>query len=296
MRTLLVATALLAAFGFAALRHVPAHAPRPTLPFFEGPGPLVFAHRGGGALWPENTLHAFREAMALGVDVLEMDVRRSADGHLVVFHDASLERTTQGHGALAEHTLAELSAFDAGYRFSRDGGRTFPYRGDGLGIPTVGEVLSALPGSRVNLELKMPEPVGGRDLCAVVRAHGAETRVLVASFQQALVDAFRAHCPDVATAATPGEAWRFYVASTLGLSNLIRPRAEALQVFERLGPLTLVTPRLISHARTLRIPIHVWQVEGIEDVRRLIDAGVAGVMTDRPDQVLTLLGRGAAAM
>jgi glycerophosphoryl diester phosphodiesterase len=296
LRTPLFAAALLAVLGFTALRHVPAPAPRAEHPFFAGAGPLVFAHRGGSALWPENTLHAFRAAAALGVDVLEMDVRRSADGHLVVFHDADLERTTEGRGALAEHALAELSGLDAGYHFSRDGGLTFPFRGEGLRISSVDEVLDALPEARINLELKTPEPGVGEALCTLVRRRGAELRVLVASFHQEPIDAFRTHCPAVATAATPGEAWRFYAASTLRLPNLARPRAAALQVFERLGPLTLVTPRLVSHASALRIPVHVWAVEKLEDVERLIAVGVAGVMTDRPDEVLALLGRDVGPM
>jgi glycerophosphoryl diester phosphodiesterase len=291
VRTVLLGIGVFGAIGFAVLRGVPAPQPVPSHPFLEGLQPLVFAHRGGSGLWPENTVHAFRQAVMLGVDVLEMDVRWSADGHLVVFHDADLHRTTNGKGAVAMHSLAELTALDAGYHFSPDGGRTFPFRGLGLRIPTVSEVFRDVPEIRMNLELKTSEPMVAEALCALVRSHAMQERVLVASFHQEPVDDFRARCPEVATAATFGEASRFTIASTLRLPNLVRPRAKALQMFERLGPLKLVNPRLVSHARHMRLPVHVWHVDDVDAAQRLIKSGVAGIMTDRPDRVLALLGR-----
>lgn len=295
MRKLLLICGL-AAVGFALLAGLPAPEPLPAHPFLAGPRPLVFAHRGGAGLWPENTLRAFREAAALGVDVIEMDVRRSADGHLVAFHDPDLDRTTDGRGALSTRTVAELKALDAGHRFSLDGGRTFPFRGLGLRVPTLTEVFRSVSGTRMNLELKTPDPASAEALCAQLRRHDLRERVLVASFHQEPIDAFRAACPGFATAATPGEAWRFYVASSLRLTNLVRPTATALQLFERMGPFPLVTPRLVSHARELNLPVHVWRVDGVASARQLIESGVAGIMTDRPDRLLALLGRGNGAL
>jgi len=289
VRTRLLTIGLLGfAAGYAALRFVPASAPLPTSSFSET-APLVVAHRGGMGLWPEHTLYAFRAALDLGTDVLELDVRRSADEQLVVFHDADLARTTNGEGPLKARTVAELSRLDAGHHFSLDGGNSFPYRGRGLTIPTLAEILRELPKARLSIELKEETQVAAESLCAMVKRRGAGERVLVSSFHQAPVDTFRARCPRVATAATPGEAWRFYLASGLGLTNLVQPKAAVFFVFERLGPFQLVTRRLVSQAAALNLPIYVWGAESDDAVRTLLDAGVAGITTDRPDRLLALL-------
>jgi len=289
VRFILVAVCVLAT-AYVALRFVPGAAPLDD-DLFPGRHPLVIAHRGGMGLWPEHTLYAFRSALAAGTDVLEMDVRRSADGQLVVFHDADLDRTTDGEGSLSAWNRSDLALLDAGYRFSADGGRTFPYRGRGLRIPTLEEVFRELPGARMSVEIKEEAEDVAHALCALVETHGVVDRVLVSSFHQAPIDAFRARCPSVATAATPGEAFRFTLASVLGLPNLVQPRGAALHMFESLGPYRLVTPRFVSHAAALNLPIYVWGVNDAEAIRRLIDAGVSGITTDRPDQVLALLGR-----
>lgn len=289
MRTALIAISALTA-GYLGLQALPGPAPLPAATSSHA-NPLVLAHRGGMGLWPENTLHAFRAALALGVDVLEIDVRRSADGRLVVFHDADLDRTTNGRGALAARTLAELSRLDAGHDFSLDRGRTFPLRGRGLRIPALAEVFRELPGAQLSIELKEATRDGAETLCALVEHHQVGERVLVASFHQEPIDAFRARCPEVGTAATPGEAWRLYLASALGLRNLVRPPAAALFIFERLGPFQPVTERFVSDAAALNLPVYVWGVDDDAAVRRLLDTGVAGIATDRPDRLLALLGR-----
>lgn len=290
VRLLLVTLTALAA-SYLALRAVPAPAPSDADPF-PGEAPLVLAHRGGLALWPENTLLAFREALALGVDVLETDLRRTADGRLAVFHDARLERTTDGEGAVAERRWADLASLDAGHHFSRDGGRSFPYRGRGLRIPALEEVLAALPDARLSLELKDDTPETAAPLCALLTEHGAHDRVIVASFHQTPIDAVRERCPEVPTAATPGEAWRFYLASRLGLANLVRPRAEAVFLMQRLGPLRPASSGLVADAAALGLPVYVWGAEGEAEIRALLAAGVAGITTDHPGHLLAALGRG----
>ena len=121
----------------------------PEHPFWDTPGPRVIAHRGGRGLWPENTLHAFRNAHARGADVLEMDLRRTADGEIVVLHDATVERTTDGSGPVEGLTVGALQRLDAGHRWTADAGRTFPFRGRGITVPTLREVFVALPGARL---------------------------------------------------------------------------------------------------------------------------------------------------
>jgi glycerophosphoryl diester phosphodiesterase len=269
--------------------------PVPEHPFWAAATPpRVIAHRGGRGLAPENTLYAFRKAAELGADVLEMDVRRTADGVLVVVHDETVDRTTDGSGPVAALTQAKLRALDAGYRWSPDGGRTHPHRGQGLTVPTLKEVFEAFPQARMNLEIKARDAALSGPLCDLIRAHRMEHRVAVASFGQEAMDAFRAACPGVATAATAAEARQLFRLAMVFLEPLYEPRAEVLQVPERLGGFDVLTPRFVSAARRLNLKIEVWTVSEAEDMRRLIAIPVDGIMTDHPDRMLALVGRPAA--
>jgi len=139
--------------------------PAPRHPFFDAARtPEVIAHRGGAALRPENTLAAFLHAVEVGADILEMDLRVTADREIVVMHDATVERTTDGRGAVAALTLAELRKLDAGYRWTPDGGASFPYRGRGIRAPALEEVFRRLPNARMNLEMKQFDAAQARAL------------------------------------------------------------------------------------------------------------------------------------
>src|SRR5512136_1719024 len=118
---------------------------------------LLMAHRGGEGRWPSNTLFAFEQAVRLGVDALEMDIQRTADGVIVVRHDPFVESTTDGSGVIHDFTLAELKRLDAGYTWTQDGGQTFPYRGRGITIPTLKEVFQAFPDMNLNIDIKPVE-------------------------------------------------------------------------------------------------------------------------------------------
>jgi glycerophosphoryl diester phosphodiesterase len=286
----LLATLVAAHLVFATLvRPVPEH------PFWNGAaGPRVIAHRGGRGLAPENTLYAFRKSSALGVDVLEMDIRQTADGALVVLHDETVDRTTDGSGSVAALTLVDLRRLDAGYRWSPDGGRTHPHRGQALTVPTLQEVFEALPGARMNVEMKTRGTALAGPLCDLIRAHRMEQRVAVASFGQEARDAFRAACPGVATAATAEETRSLFRLAMAFLEPLFEPRAEVLQVPERLGGFEVLTPRFVSAARRLNLKIEVWTISEPEDMKRLIAVPVDGIMTDHPDRMLALLGRARA--
>jgi len=266
--------------------------PVPQHPFWATTTPpSVIAHRGGRGLWPENTLYAFRKAADLGADVLEMDIRQTADGVLVVLHDETVDRTTDGSGPVAALTLPRLRELDAGYRWSADGDKTHPHRGQGFAVPSLKEVFSALPRARMNLEIKTRDATLSRPLCELIREHRMEHLVVVASFGQDAMDAFRSACPGVATAATAGEARRFFRLTALFLDPLFEPRAEALQVPERLGNLDVLTPKFVRAARRLNLKIDVWTVNEPDDMRRLIALPVDGIMTDYPDRMLALLGK-----
>lgn len=254
---------------------------------------LAIAHRGGAGLWPENTLYAFEHAAALGVDVIETDVRVTKDGELVVIHDEGLERTTDGVGRVGSLTLAELKRLDAAYRFSTDGGRSFPLRGSGVSVPTLREVFEALPHMRFNIEPKQAAPPLAAPLCRLIREYGMTDRVLIASFSATTLAEFRRECPEVATSAATGEVASFFTLQGAGLAASYSPAMQALQVPEHAGALHVLTRDFVEAAHGRNLRVHAWTVNAEGDMRRLIEIGVDGIMTDYPDRLLKVLGRTA---
>lgn len=253
----------------------------------------VHAHQGGDHLWPGNTLYAFANAAALGVDVLELDVHMTADEVIVVIHDDTVDRTTDGSGALAAMTFAEVRGLDAAYRWRPPGGdpAVFPYRGEGLTIPTLAEVLEAFPDVGVNLDLKAADPRIAEVACGVIRTAGRAESVMVASFRDENLRAFRERCPEVATSAGPSEVRAFYAFNLVGLGRWTRPAADAFQVPVRQGDIEIVTPRMVRGLRERNVRLDVWTINDEAEMRRLLDLGIDGLITDRPDLALALLGR-----
>lgn len=254
---------------------------------------LVIAHRGGAGLWPENTLYAFERASALGVDVIETDVHATKDGELVVLHDENLGRTTDGSGPVGSLTLAELKRLDAAYRFSPDGGRSFPLRGTGVTVPTLREVFASLPRMRFNIEPKQGVPSLAAPLCRLIRERGMTERVMVASFSGSIMAEFRRECPEVATSASTGEVAGFLSLQSAGLAASYSPSMQALQVPERAGAVHVLTRDFVESAHGRGLRVHAWTVNAEGDMRRLLEMGVDGIMTDYPDRLLKVLGRAA---
>ena len=188
---ILLVLVLIAVFS----RRVPNHPYYPS----ELPYPLVIAHQGGDGLWPGDTMFAFKQAAALGVDVLEMDLHITADSVLVINHDETVDRTTDGTGEIEAMTLAEIKALDAGYDWSSDDGGTFPYRGMGLTIPTLEEIFQTFPDYRMTIEIKKTMVSMAVPFCEMIRAYSMQDKVLVASFHNERMEEFRQACPEVAT-------------------------------------------------------------------------------------------------
>ena len=253
--------------------------------------PLVIAHRGGGGLRPENTLEAFRHAAALGADWLELDVHRLADGAVVVLHDETVDRTTDGTGDVHAMTLEQVKALDAGHDWSTDGGATFPYRGRGLRIPTLDEVLDAVPEAHLLIELKDDDPALAEAVAARIRHHRAEHRVVVASFHDRALQHFRRVAPEVPTGLARGEALRFVILQRLGLTAFHRPAGFALQVPEYQGPLKVFSAGLVRLAHDRGLEVHVWTVNDPRKMEQLWMAGADGLVTDRPDLALQVRDR-----
>lgn len=249
----------------------------------------VLAHRGGRSLGPENTIHTFRKAINLGVDVIELDVQASLDGHLVVFHDQTVNRTTEGNGRVQDMTLAQLKKLDAAYRWAPDGGRRFPLRGEQISIPTLSEVFAEMPFERVNIEIKARDKFPVAKLCRLIRNTGRIDRVMVASFNAELLKEFRNICPEVATAATGDETRQFVGLTIAGLARMYRPAAQAFQVPEQFGKFQVVNRAFVSAAHERNMKVHVWTVNDIASMQRLIDLQVDGIVTDHPEKLLRLL-------
>lgn len=253
--------------------------------------PLVIAHQGGEGLRPSNTLAAFENAVALGVDMLEMDIHASADSVLVVIHDDSVDRTTNGSGRIKDMPLAAIKLLDAGDYWTADGGLTYPYRGQGITIPTLEEVLQAFPGMPMNIEIKQADPPIGTLFCDLLRRYNKTDRTLVASFSQSAMDDFRAVCPGVVTSATEAEVrTMFYYHLALG-TIFYRPPAgvSAVQVPEEGGGFHILTNRFVAGAHSKGLEAHAWTINEPEAMQRVLDRGVDGVITDYPDRLIGLL-------
>ena len=290
LRGLLVLVAVLAAvYAVLALLARPA-AERPFFAQFEH-YPLVMAHQGGDGLWPSNTLYAFERAVGLGVDVLEMDVHSTADGVLVVIHDDTVDRTTDGSGAVHDLTLAELKALDAGYDWTPDDGQTHPYRGQGITIPALEELFVAFPGMPMNIEIKQAEPSIAAPLCQLIHEYGKANEVLVVSFHEQATKEFRDVCPEVVTGTGQNEVITLFALSKVFLEGAYSPAAEAVQVPEYRSGLHVITQRFVDAAHHRGLQVHAWTINDEADMRRLIDLGVDGLITDYPDRLVRVLGR-----
>ena len=255
-----------------------------------GGWPVNLAHRGASTLAPENTIEAFRIAVEVGAGGLELDVHLTRDGHVVVIHDSSVDRTTDGTGAVSEMTIGELRGLDAGHNFSPDGGPTRPYRGRGVRVPTLQEVLEEFPGVAVNIDIKAKRPGIEAMVLGVLRAAKAWERALVVSTPHAAVKRFRkVSGGHISTGASRWEIGVFYLLSRLRLERLVRPAYDALQVPLRHRGIPVVTPRFVRAAHARGVRVDVWTINQADEMRRLLDLGVDVIMTDRPRTLAEVL-------
>lgn len=251
-----------------------------TVQFYDGGRPLVFAHRGGCALGPENTLAAFDLGLASGADGLELDVHLSADGVPVVHHDTTLDRTTNASGAVTDRTAAELARIDAGYRFVEQ--NSFPFRAQQIGVPTLREVLHRYTGTRIIIEMKMDEPELGLAVARDVRQSSSADRVCIAGYGARSAAAARAALPDTACSAVRDEV-RSALYRSWARWPVRQTRYGGYQVPERSGWLRIVSPRFIRDAHAAGLKVQVWTVDAAPDAARLLSWGVDGLISNRPD-------------
>ena len=248
--------------------------------------PLVFAHRGGAALRPENTILAFDYGLSLGADGIELDVHLSRDGVVVVHHDATLERTTDGHGPLGARTADELARLDAGYQFAGFRGRTG-------GVPTLEEVLRRYADARFIIELKENNPALAHRAIDAIRAADAVERSALGSFGTRVLRAARAYEPRIPTGASRDET-RLALYRSWVRWPVRRPGYREFQVPELSGSTRVVSPRFVKYAHEAGVAVRVWTVNDEADMRRLLDWGVDALISDRPDVAVELVRARAA--
>jgi len=269
---------------------------------------IAYAHQGGAWESPSSTLHAIGHALEAGATGVELDVHATADGELVVCHDATVDRTTAARGSISSFTLAELRAMDFSYWWIPGADVTpgrpeadYPFRGrapadPSFGIATLREVLERFPGVVLNLDIKQTAPVVApyeESLARLLAEFGRTDDVIVASFLDPATDAFRAVAPAVPTSAgtmATAEAWRAAQAGEV-LPDI---PAVAFQVPERQGDLVVVDERFVAAAHRAGKAVHVWTVNDAESMERLLDLGVDGIISDVPTTLRGVLGKRGA--
>jgi len=250
--------------------------------FFSLPRPRAMAHRGDSGAYPENTMAAFTAAHQLGVRYIELDVHMTRDGRVVVAHDPDLARTAGSDALIRELSYQQLADADAGYGFSvADGGH--PFRGKGLKVPTLSEVLSAFPEMRFVIEIKQTAP-----MLEVIERAGMRRRVLVASEHQQPLDEVRALAPEIPTNFSSREVGSFFQALVSRTAGYVPP-GDALQIPIEYEKFTLVTPESVAAAHRVGVEMHVWTVNDEAEMRGLLALGVDGIITDFPARLLKLL-------
>jgi glycerophosphoryl diester phosphodiesterase len=262
--------------------------------YFDPPRPRVFGHRGASGVAPENTLPSFALATALGAAYLELDVHATRDGEIVVLHDALLDRTTNGEGPVRGWRWRDVEALDAGWHFTPDG-RSFPYRGQGVRVPRLAEVLAAHPGQRFNIEVKAGDAAVVAATLDELRRAGALGRTLLAAEHDDIMAAIRAAVgADVATGMAVGDVLAFVDRWLRDDWSGYTPPGAALQIPPAHEGLELVTAASVAAAHRVGLEVHVWTINAPAEIDRLLDLGVDGVMSDLPGLVATAVRRRAA--
>jgi glycerophosphoryl diester phosphodiesterase len=262
-------------------------------PYFDLPRPLILGHRGAAGVAPENTLAAFARGLADGAQIVESDVHVSRDGVPMLIHDPQVDRTTDGRGLLASLDVAVVQKLDAGYRFTSEDGAAFPFRGQGLRVPTLRETFAAHPDVRFNLEIKAPGRELIRRIVDLVVEFDREDRTLLVAGEDAIQRDLRAVLAE--TGARPALG-----ASLSDILDVVRAATEgrapttdsmALQIPADFAGKPLVTRELVEHCHAHALHVHVWTINEPAEMRRLLDLGVDGLVTDRPDRMADLIDR-----
>ncbi|MFJ7738441.1 glycerophosphodiester phosphodiesterase [Lysinibacillus sp. NPDC097287] len=256
--------------------------------------PIVLAHRGGADLAPEHTMPAFEKAAQLGVDGFEVDIRLTKDEEIIVFHDATIDRTTDGYGLVAEMTLEEINAFNHGYQFEDLDGIT-TYRDQKVDVVTLRQLLETYSNMLINIEIKdAPDTYEGSlmpsKLWRLIEELGVEDRVIVASFYGEQVDRFNLYAQNrVALGAGESDVRKAFTSFSSQFGHLYHPKVDVFQIPIKSGVVALDSPKFIQFLNNLNIPVHYWTINDLVTMNKLIRNGAKGIITDRPDIAMVLL-------
>ncbi|KCV67866.1 hypothetical protein H696_05596 [Fonticula alba] len=262
-----------------------------VLPDINNANRWILGHRGNSWDYPQNTLQAFQSCVDLGCDCNEMDLRRTKDGVLVVFHDASVDSVTNGKGKVNTYTFAELQKLDAGYRFTRDGGKTYPFRGKGYKIPSLAQVFSKIKKGYFNMDMKDDDSRVPQELYNLIRSHGVANRSIVGSFIDRNTEAFRKIAPSIQSLATAKEATAFAAAFHKG-DNAAACRAVSASNWQDLPThLTKNWPAYIKLSHQCKNKVAFWTINDTATMEKLLKDGADGIITDKVAEAARLFRR-----
>jgi glycerophosphoryl diester phosphodiesterase len=255
--------------------------------------PLVIAHADdiGLGIAPGDTLPFLEMAAGMGADVLEMNVHLTADGHVVLMHDETVDDTTNGSGKVSDMTLEEIKSLEVGVNWTQDSGASYPYRGSGVRVPTLEEVFTEFPEHPMNIEIKADSEELAIALCELIDRYSMTNRVLVASSRDMAMRKFREVCPLVATSADRAEVTQAVLLGYAFLQNPVQPAYQAFQVPERGSGITIMRPAFVQSARNRNLQVHVWTIDEPGEMQRFIDMGVDGILTNKMELLMEILGR-----
>jgi glycerophosphoryl diester phosphodiesterase len=259
-------------------------------PFRSTTRPLVMAHRGDQTVSPENSLLALKNASLLEIDYIETDIRMTKDNELILFHDSTLDRTTNISGRIIDYTLDQLlEKVDLGYSFTLDHGKTYPARGKDWRVVTLRQAFQLFPDMRFNLDIKNEEPEAPQLLVKLIKEFNRENNVLVASFHHKQITTFRKLLPHVPTAASLREVKNFLIRHKIRINKLFSPKYYALQVPIYYNGTRVVTRGFVKDAHDRNIAVHVWTINDRPSMEWLISQEVDGIFTDDPWLLLETL-------
>lgn len=249
--------------------------------FAKGKKPLIMAHRGTKN-FPENSKEAFKEAVSMNVDVIETDVHITRDEEIVIFHDETVDRITNGKGKISNLNLEELKLLDIGYFFKDEKGN-YSFRGKNFHILTLDELFTTFPDTQVNLDIKTPDKRAIELVGNKIRQYGRETNIIVGSFHQEIIDLLRDKYPTVYTAAGPNDVKKFILRHSIKLNWTMRNfKYQCFQIPVFHGNRRIITKKFVNWAHKKELAVHAWTINDETTMRELIELKIDGIFTDKP--------------
>jgi glycerophosphoryl diester phosphodiesterase len=260
-------------------------------PYFDVTRPAILGHRGAAGVAPENTLVAFERGLADGAQIIETDVQQTKDGVPVLIHDASVDRTTDGRGAVSSLTFAQLQQLDAGHAYVAPDTGELLYRDCGHRIPSIREAFEALPEARFNLELKADSAELVAEVIRLVQAFDREDRTLLTAGEDAVQRMLRDQLERTGARPALGASVADILAVVQSALAGKAPPTDsmALQIPTEFAGRALVTPELVEHCHAHGVQIHVWTINDLDEIERLLGLGVDGIVTDFPGRMARLV-------